>query len=64
MYNLDNTELNFNFSETNNIFPPSIHFNNKIFYFIVIYIGKFKSARKIGAIKEIEITEDELTKKG
>ncbi len=63
IYNMDKVELNFNFSESSNIFPPSIQFNNKIFYFIVVNSAELKSASKTGTLKEIEITESELTKK-
>ena len=63
IYNMDKAELNLNFSESNNIFPPSIRFNNKVFYFIVINSSYGEAASKSGTIKEIEITENELTKK-
>lgn len=63
MYNLDNVELNFNFSENNHVSPPSIHDNNKTFYFIVINIGNHESVSKTGTPKEVEITKYELTKK-
>lgn len=63
LYNLDNLELNFKLSGNSHVFPPSIHFNNKTFYFIVINLGKHKSASKTGTLKELAITECELTKK-
>lgn len=63
IFNMDKAELNLNFSETNNIFPPSVIFNNKVFYFIVINAASNASASKSGTIEQIEITEDELTKK-
>lgn len=63
VYNMDEVELNFNFSERSNIFPPSIQFNNKIFYFIIVNSAQLKTASKTGTLKEIEITESELTKK-
>ena len=63
IYNMDKAELNLNFAENNNIFPASIRFNNKVFYFIVINSSCRDTASKLGTIKEIEITENELTKK-
>nr|WP_320022743.1 hypothetical protein [uncultured Draconibacterium sp.] len=63
IYNMDEAELNLNFSENNNVFPASIRFNNKIFFFIVINSSCREAASKSGTIKEIEITENELTKK-
>ena len=63
IYNMDKAELNFNFVENSNIFPPSIQFNNKVFYFVVINSAINLTASKSGTIEEIEITEKELTKK-
>ena len=62
IYNLDNAELNFKLSE-NKIFPPSLMFNGKIFYFIVINCYNDKSASKSGTTDEVVIIEEELTKK-
>ncbi|WP_417874065.1 hypothetical protein [Xanthomarina gelatinilytica] len=63
IYNMDKAELNFNFAEQNNIFPPRIVFNNKTFYFITINSLDTKSASKSGKTEQIEITENELTDK-
>lgn len=63
IFNMDKAELNFNFTDNSNIFPPSIQFNNKIFYFVVINSANNETASKSGTIQEIEITEKELTKK-
>jgi len=63
IYNLDKGELNLNFSEKTKIFPPSINFNNKVFYFIIINAAVFDTASKSGTITQIEITENELTNK-
>jgi hypothetical protein len=64
IYNMNEVELNFNFNENNNVFPPSIYFNNKIFYFIVINCSiQLKPASKIGYLQEVMITESDLTKK-
>lgn len=63
IFNMDKAELNLNFSEKNNIFPASIKFNNKVFYFIIINSSCRETASKSGSINEVEITEYELTKK-
>ncbi len=63
IFNMDEAELNFNFTDNNNIFPPSIQFNNKIFYFVIINSANNITASKSGTIQEIEVTEKELTKK-
>jgi len=63
VFNMDKAELNFNFSDKTHIFPPSILFNNKTFYFVVIDSAIYETASKSGVIKEIEVTENELTKK-
>jgi len=63
VYNMDKAELNLNFSDKKNIFPPSIQFNNKTFYFVIINTAIYETASKSRTIKEIEITENELTKK-
>ncbi len=62
IFNMDKAELNLRFSEYNDIFPPSIRFNNKVFYFVVINSSDRKAASKLGTIEEIEITESELKK--
>ncbi|HTH57637.1 MAG TPA: hypothetical protein VL728_16415 [Cyclobacteriaceae bacterium] len=64
IFNMDEAELNLKFSEGTQIFPPSIKFNNKVFYFIVINLSMTESASKSGVVKEVEITEQELTAKG
>jgi len=63
IFNMDNFEINFKTSETDNVFPPSLIFNNKIYYFIVINCAVNETASKLGTLKEIEITMAELTKK-
>ncbi len=63
IYNMDKAELNLNFSAGNKIFPPSIAFNNKKFYFVVINSSMQSSASKSGIIQEVEITETELINK-
>lgn len=59
IYNMEETELDFNFSDSNNMFPPSISLNGKVFYFIVINLS-IVSASKKGPLKKIPITETEL----
>lgn len=60
IYNMDKAELNFKFTESNNIFPPSIIYNHKVFYFIVIKTLLLETASKSGTIESIEINESEL----
>jgi len=62
IYNMDIAELNLNFNESNGIFPPCIKFNNKTYYIIVIDTKLRETASKSGTIKEIKLTEKELTK--
>lgn len=61
IFNLDEAELNFKFSENSNVFPPVIKFKNKLFYVIVINLSLQKPASKIGKLPVIEVTEEELT---
>jgi len=63
IFNMDNAVLNLNFNKNDNIFPPSIQFNNKMFYFIIVNSADLTSASKTGTTNEIEITESEMTKK-
>lgn len=63
IFNMEEVEINFKFSEQTKVFPPSFQFNNKTYYFIVINCGFTNSASKSGTTQEIEITESELTKK-
>ena len=62
IFNMDSAELNFNFSGDSRTFPPSVHFNNKTFYFVVINSSISMTASKRGTLQEIEITESELKK--
>lgn len=63
IFNMEEVEINFKFSEQTKVFPPSLLFNNKTYYFVVINCGFTNSASKSGITKEIEIAESELTKK-
>ncbi len=63
LFNMDDAEINFKFSDNNKIFPPSLTFNNKTFYFIVINCNNSQTASKTKTTVEIEVTETELTKK-
>lgn len=63
VFNMDDCELMFNFPDSKKVFPPSINYNNKTIYFIVINCAISESASKIGTLKVVEITEDELIKK-
>jgi hypothetical protein len=60
IYNMDNAELNMEFSESKSVFPPTIAFNNKVFYFIVVNVAIQAAASKIGTIESVTITESEL----
>lgn len=62
IFNMNSVEINFKMSEENKVFPPSYHYNNKIFYFIVINCSNSVSASKTGTLKEIIVTEVELTR--
>lgn len=62
IYNFDEAELNFNFPEETKTFPPKIIFQHKTFYFITINALVSESASLGGKLKQIEITENELTK--
>lgn len=63
LFNMDDVEINFKFSENNKVFPPSLIFNNKTFYFVVINCNNSQTASKTKTTVEIEVTETELTKK-
>lgn len=62
IYNMDTAELNFSFVDKSNFFPPSMQFNNKTFFFVVVNLAMDETASK-GKIEEIEITEKYLTNK-
>lgn len=62
LYNFDKARYDFKFNESNNIFPPKLIFNNKVYYFIVIDIYDGETASKLGEVKKVEITENEITK--
>ncbi len=63
IFNMDEVEINFKSSDSEKVFPPSIIFNGKTFYFVVVNCALIESASKLGTLKEIEITMDELTRK-
>lgn len=60
IFNMNDTELNFKTND-DKTFPPSIFFNNKKFYFVIVNCSESTSASKIGPLKEIVITLDDLT---
>lgn len=60
IFNMNQVEINFKFESNTKMFPPAIHFNNKIFYFIVINCNNTLSASKLGAIKQVEVAEVEI----
>jgi len=62
IYNLDKAIINIKTSDSVNIFPPTVKFNNKTFYLIIVNASVQDSASKTGQIEEIEINETELTK--
>lgn len=61
IFNMDNVELNFKFDD-NKSFPVSFNFSGKTFYFIVINCEREESASKVGTLKEVVITGEDLTK--
>lgn len=63
IYNMDKAEINLNFLDKSNVFPPEISFNNKKFYFVIINCAMQSSASRSGVVQEVEISENELTKK-
>ena len=63
IYNFDKVRYDFKFKENNNVFPPMLIFNNKVYYFIIIDMYSDETASKLGSVEKVEITEDELIKK-
>ncbi len=63
IFNMDEVEINFNLSDKTKVFPPSLVFNSKTYYLIVINCGFSASASKIGTTTEVEVREEELTNK-
>lgn len=61
IYNMDDVEINFKFNNNSILFPPSFIFNNKTFYFVVINVATYNSASNTGKLKELIITEQDLT---
>jgi hypothetical protein len=62
IFNMDKAELNLKFTDPVNMFPPSINFNNKTFFFIIINLYNLMTASKQGQLESIEITQDDLIK--
>lgn len=62
LYNFDKIRYDFKFNENNNIFPPRLIFNNKVYYFIVIDMYDSETASKLGKIVKKEVTESDITK--
>lgn len=60
IYNMESVDINFKFKPVSKMFPPSLTFNNRIFYFIVVNTSPRESASKAGAVEEIAVTEAEL----
>lgn len=61
IFNLDEVEINFDFKNNSKVFPSSLFFNNKMFYFVVVNFVNSKSASNISILKTITVTQDELT---
>jgi len=61
IFNMDNSSINLKLGDSSKTFPTSFHYDNKTFYFIVINCSSSVSASKIGTLKELTITTDELT---
>ena len=57
---LDEVDINFNFKENDNFFPPRLSHGNKNYFFIVINLKPLESASKLGKTKTIEITESDM----
>lgn len=60
VFNIDDSELNFTFSNPMTSFFPYLNFNNKIFYFVVINCSNGKTASKIGKIEALSISDVDL----
>ena len=60
IFNMNQVEINFKFGSDTKMFPPAIHFNNQIFYFIVINCNNTLSASKLGSIEQVDVTEAEI----
>jgi len=60
VFNIDNTEIKFNFKSEGKSFPPRIVFNNKTYYLIVVDMTLI-SASQAGKMNTITIEESELT---
>lgn len=60
IFNVDNSELNFNFSDPNKFFPPMKIINNKTLFFITINLSLDYNASSSGKDEIIEISDDYL----
>jgi hypothetical protein len=60
IFNFDQVELSFSFQEPSSQFPPTLSFNSKTFYFIVINLNTDLPASKIGKLDVVEFKTDEL----
>lgn len=62
IFNMDAVEIHLKFSDSDHIFPPTLKYNNKTFYFIVVNISTHESASKLGTLKEVIVSEVDLIK--
>lgn len=62
LYNFDKIRYDFKLNESSNIFPPKLIFNNKVYYFIIIDMYDSETASKLGEIKKVEISENDIAK--
>ncbi len=63
IFNMDDYEISFSFSDKTHSGLPFLHINNKIYYFIVINCFPSETASKLGVLRNIEISESELRTK-
>ncbi|MCX2477290.1 hypothetical protein OQZ33_23350 [Pedobacter sp. MC2016-05] len=60
IFNMDKAELDFKFPNSRNVFPPTLNYNNKQFFFVVINCLEMVSASKLGKVETIEINEADI----
>jgi hypothetical protein len=62
LFNVDNIEIDFKFSDSKKTFPPMLTFGDRTYYFIVINLFFGESASKQGQLESMEISEDDLVR--
>lgn len=62
LFNIDNLEVNFKFSDSKKTFPPMLTFGDKTYFFVVVNLFSGETASKQGQLESVEVSEDDLVR--